>query len=322
MKIAGNNFAVIGGAGFIGSYICEELCRRDAGKILVIDNFSRGKLSNLKFITKSKFNLTIERSNILDKMILPLLFERYNIQGVFHLAASWLNECYNKPMDCVYNNIIGTFNVLDACREMGVERLVFSSSASVYGDQPTDAPIKEDAPYLNKNLYGTTKIAGEHLLQSFHYQFGLSCCALRYMNVYGPRMDTLGAYVGLIPKVLNNIDNKEPVVIAGDGEQMFDFIYVTDVAAANILMMGYDGAFDFMNVGSGIGNTVNYVVDRLVELYGKSADIVYDKSLMKSTAVTRRIGSTEKAESLGFKPQVPLHEGLRRVIEWHREKKK
>ena len=321
MKIARNNFAVIGGAGFIGSHICEELYQRHAGKVVVIDNFSRGKFQNLK-LEKARIDstLVIERGDINDLTFLKLVLERYDIKGVFHLAASWLNECYDNPRRCLHNNVIGTFNVLEACKEMEVERLVFSSSASVYGDQPTEKPIKEDAPYLNKNLYGATKIAGEHLLRTFYYQYNLSCCALRYMNVYGPRMDMLGAYVGLIPKALKNIDNNKPIVIAGDGTQVFDFIYVTDVARANILMMGYDN-FDFVNVGSGVGHTVNEVVNVLVELYGKSTDIIYDKSLMKPGAVTRRIGSIEKAFLYGFNSDVSLIEGLRRTIEWHRETK-
>ena len=329
MKITGNNFAVIGGAGFIGSYICEELCKRHAKKIVVVDNFSRGKLSNLKF-ERGDTTFIIERGDILDKLMLSLLFERHEIKGVFHLAASWLNECYENPRKCIENNIIGTFNVLEACKDFGIERLVFSSSASVYGDQIKLGPIQEDAPYLNKNLYGATKIAGEHLLQSFHHQYGLSCVALRYMNVYGPRMDTLGTYVGLIPKVLNNIDNREPVVIAGNGEQLFDFVYVTDVVEANILMMGWDyfrdylkdyDTFYFVNVGSGVGHSVNFIVDTLVDIYGEPADIVHDESLVKPGAVTRRIGSTEKAEALGFKAQVLILEGLKRVVKWHREKK-
>lgn len=321
MKIVGNNFAVIGGAGFIGSHICEELHKKGARKILVVDNFSRGKLSNLrskKVGMESSF--IVVRGDILDQLTLSLLFEHHNIKGVFHLAASWLNECYDNPRKCTNNNIIGTFNILEACKEMGVERLVFSSSASVYGDQLMPGPIKEDAPYMNQNLYGATKIAGEHLLQAYHYQYGLSCVSLRYMNVYGPRMDTLGAYVGLIPKVLNNIDNKEPVVIVGDGEQVFDFVYVADVADANILLMEYD-TFAPVNIGSGKGNTVNEVVNILVELYGKPVDIVYDKSLVRPGAVTKRIGSTRRANILGFAAKVSLHEGLRRTIEWHREKK-
>ena len=334
MKIQGNNFAVIGGAGFIGGHLCELLVERGANKVVVFDNFVRGKKENLVSVLDK---VTIITHDITDDYFnLKHGFDYYNIDGVFHLAASWLDECHHNPGLGLEVNVNGFFRVLEACKDSNIKRLVFSSSASVYGDQPDSLNIAEDAPYLNKNFYGATKIAGEHLFRAYHFQHGLQGACLRYMNVYGPRMDTKGEYVGLIPRVLENMKNGEPIIVAGDGEQEFDFVYVTDVARANILAMKADPdqpfsyfprmydpnykSFGYFNVGTGIGTSINYVVSRLIALAGDkdvSYNIQYDPSLVKPGAVTRRVGNPHRADiKLGFKSEVYLEEGLRRTVEW------
>lgn len=321
MKIAGNNFAVIGGAGFIGSHICEQLVEMGANKIVVIDNLERGKGENLSNI-KDKYNFVLADIWLYDAVRHYL--NKYQIDGVFHLAASWLDECYHNPRKGLAVNVEGMFNVLEACREVdSVERLIFSSSASVYGDQPTMHLIEETAPYLNKNFYGATKIAGEHLFRSYYFQHGLKGVCLRYMNVYGPRMDSKGEYVGLIPKVLDCLKNQKTITVAGDGNQIFDFVYVKDVVKANIKAMEDDRAeFGYFNVGTGKGTSINQIVEKLIQLYDGNLmpDIFYDKSLIKPGAVTSRIGSTNKAwVELGFHADMPLLEGLRRTVEWWKQ---
>jgi UDP-glucose 4-epimerase len=212
--------------------------------------------------------------------------------------------------------VMGSWNVIEACRDLGVKRVVYSSSASVYGNAFV-TPMTEEHPFNNRTTYGATKIAIEQMFRAIYEQHKLPYVSYRYMNIYGPRMDYHGTYVSVIMKVLDRIFEGEAPVIFGDGTQMYDFIYVTDVAEANILGMKAECADEAFNIGMGIGTTINELVQMLIELTG--SDLKPEYHPQAQSFVTYRIGSTEKAEKLlGFKARTPLMEGLRQVVAWRK----
>ncbi|OPY93262.1 MAG: dTDP-glucose 4,6-dehydratase [Syntrophaceae bacterium PtaU1.Bin231] len=213
-------------------------------------------------------------------------------------------------------NIRGTFNVLEACVANGVKRIVYSSSASVYGDA-LEEPMTEDHPYNNWTFYGATKIAGEHMFKSFHRRYGLEGVGLRYMNVYGPRQDYKGTYIAVMMKILDNIDQGLPPVVFGDGSQAYDFIYVGDVGKANVCALKSDMPFGFYNVGRGIKTSIRELAELLLRITGSTLPIRYEPA--GQTFVTNRVGDALAAErDLGFRWTVDLEEGFRRLIEWRR----
>ena len=186
---------------------------------------------------------------------------------MFQLASLWLGECVNDPRSAWEVNTLGTWNVVEACREAGVKRIVYSSSASVYGNAVV-TPMTEDHPFNNRTTYGATKIANEQMLRAIYEQHKLPYIGMRYMNIYGPRMDYEGTYVSVIMKVLDRIFAGERPVVFGDGSQIYDFIHVADVARANILGMQADCADENFNIGMGLGTSINELVQLLLELTG------------------------------------------------------
>ena len=302
-----------GGAGFIGSHIVEELLREDVGEIVIYDNLTRGSRENLEVALQDSrvrvFEGDIMHTDVLNAALM-------GIDYVFHLAALWLLHCYEYPRAAFQVNIEGTFNVLEACVRHQVKKLVYSSSASVYGDAVT-IPMTEEHPYNNRNFYGATKIAGEHMCRAFHDRYGLDYVGLRYMNVYGARQDCLGAYTAVMMKMLDNIDQGKPLVLYGDGSQTYDFVYVTDVARFNVCALRAQTTDNFYNVGCGIGTSIKELADLLLEITGSNVGIQFEPA--GQTFVTQRIGSTERAQSeLGFGAKVTLADGLQRVIQWRR----
>ena len=237
------------------------------------------------------------------------------VDGVFHFAALWLLQCHDFPGSAFDVNVRGTFNVMEGCRKTGVKRLVYSSSASVYGDALTE-PMTEDHPFNNKNFYGATKICGEAMLRSFHHRYGLEYVGLRYMNVYGPRQDYQGAYIAVIMKMLDAIDRGESPTILGDGSEAFDFVAVEDCAKANVCAMKADTMDDFYNVGTGIRTSLKELAEILIELTNTTKPINY-KSRSQATLVRNRIGCPKKAtKEIGYSANVELRQGLQRLIEW------
>lgn len=316
MQIKRSKIAVIGGAGFVGSYLTEQLTQEKVSQIIVFDNFYRGSRGNLEKAIEDTRVVVIEGD------ITDLKQVRKTLEGcdfVFHLAAAWLLECIEKPRLAVNVNIMGTYNIIEVCRDLGVKKVIFSSSASVYGDA-LQVPMTEDHPYNNRTLYGTTKIAGEHLFRAFYQMYTLNYVGLRYMNVYGPRQDYKGAYVAVIMKILDRIEQNLSPIIYGDGSQCYDFVYVEDVARANICALKADVTDDFFNVGTGKGTSIKELTDLLLELTGSSLKPQYEPQ--GQTFVTYRIGSTEKAkEKLNFEAKAQLKEGLKNLIEWRKKHK-
>ena len=313
MDLRGKRLIVIGGAGLIGSHIVDELTREDVGEIVVYDNFARGTAENLQDALKDpRVKIYEVGGDICQTDILNAALK--GADGVFHLAALWLLQCQDFPRSAFDVNIAGTFNVLEACVANGIERLVYSSSASVYGDA-VEEPMTEDHPFNNTNFYGATKIAGEAMVRALHHRYGLSYVGLRYMNVYGPRQDYFGAYIAVIMRFLDRIDQGEPPILHGDGSQAYDFVYVGDCARANICAMQAETVDRFYNVGTGVRTTVKELAELILRLSGSNLPIRYEPA--DRVFVKNRIGCPKQAAAeLGFTATVPLDEGLRALIEW------
>jgi UDP-glucose 4-epimerase len=314
MDLVGKKVVVIGGAGLIGSHIVDCLLQEELEEIVVYDNFVRGSRENLAEALKDpRVRIYEAGGDILQRDILETALR--GADGVFHLAALWLLQCHEFPQTAFDVNIRGTFNVIDACVTQGVKRLVYSSSASVYGDA-VEEPMTESHPFNNKNFYGATKIAGEAMLRSFHHRYGLNYVGLRYMNVYGPRQDYRGAYIAVVMKMLDAIDRGDGPTIIGDGSEAFDFVAVEDCGNANICAMRSDVTDGFYNVGTGKRTTLKQLAEMLLKLTDTDVPIRYAPA-SQATFVRNRIGCPQKAcEEIGFVSRVDLEEGLRKLIEW------
>lgn len=317
MDLHGKNILVIGGAGFIGSHLVNQLLEEDVRSVVVYDNFTRGTRDNLSAslpdprLSVFEAGGDITQTDILNEAVA-------GVDAVFHLAALWLLQCHEYPRAAFDVNIGGTFNVLEACQTNGIEKLVYSSSASVYGDA-LETPMTEDHPFNNRTFYGATKVAGEQMCRAYNERYGLDYAGLRYMNVYGPRQDYKGAYISVIMKMLDRIDQGLPPIVYGDGLQSYDFIHVSDVAHANLCAMKSDATDRFYNVGRGISTTIRELCEQLLELKG-ATDLGIEFKPEGQSFVTQRVGCPRAArEEIGFEAQIGLEEGLRSLIEWREQ---
>jgi len=308
---------VIGGAGFIGSFVVAELLKEDIREVLIYDNFARGKVENLRESLKDPRCIIYPLGgDIRDTDILDTAMK--DIDYVFHLAAMWLLHCKDFPRTAFDVNIQGTFNVLEACVNNKIKKLIYSSSASVYGDA-VEIPMTESHPFNNKNFYGATKIAGEAMCTAYNDRYGLEIIGLRYMNVYGPGQDQHAAYTNVIPIMLNKIDLNEAPSINGDGSQAYDFVYVEDVARANISALLSDIKIGFYNVGTEVQTSVKQLCELILAIKRADLKITYNPYSADDARqfVQNRIGSGKKAEKeLGFRYKYSLREGLEKLIEW------
>ena len=320
MNLQDKTFLVIGGAGFIGSHVVDLLTREDVREVRVFDNFSRGRQENLaEALRDPRVKIFDLGGDILHRDILDTAMK--GVDGVFHLAALWLLHCQDYPRSAFEVNIGGTFNVLEAMLRNGVRRLVSSSSASVYGDA-VEEPMTEDHIYNNTNFYGATKIAGEHLCRSLHHRYKnttqrFDYVGMRYMNVYGPRQDYRGAYIAVIMKILDRLDNGLSPQIYGDGTQAYDFVYVEDCARANVLAMKADATDRFYNVGTGLKTTIAELVELILEVTNSRVKPEFHPG--GTTFVKNRVGCPERAaKEIGFTADTPLREGIEWLVDWRR----
>jgi UDP-glucose 4-epimerase len=313
MDLTGKRIVVIGGAGLIGSHTVDALLQEDVGSVVVYDNFVRGRAENLASAFRDPRVSTFEAGGDIGQSdILRAALD--GADGVFHFAALWLLQCHDYPRAAFDVNVRGSFNVFEACIDAAVQRLVFSSSASVYGDA-VEEPMTEDHPHNNRTFYGATKIAGEAMVRALHERYGLPYVGLRYMNVYGPRQDYKGAYIAVIMKMLDAIDRGEPLVVYGDGSQAYDFVFVGDCAAANVQAMKADVVDRFYNVGTGQRTSVKELADLVIEVTGSTADIRYEPAGL--TFVKNRIGDPSRAaDEIGFTARVELADGIRELVAW------
>lgn len=317
MKLTDSKVLVIGGAGFIGGFLVAELLKSGVKEVIIYDNFTRGKHDNIANSLKDTrckiypFGGDIREVDILDSAM-------QGIDYVFHLAAMWLLHCKDYPRTAFEVNIGGTFNVLEACVKHKVKKLVYSSSASVYGDA-VEMPMTENHPFNNTNFYGSTKIAGEAMCTAFHHRYGLEVVGLRYMNVYGPGQDQHAVYSGVVPIMLNKIAANEAPTINGDGSQAYDFIYVEDVARANVAAVESDVKIGYYNVGTELQTSIRELCDTILRLKNSDLKVNYLPYAADDARqfVQNRIGSRQKAErELQFLYHFSLEQGLQKLIDW------
>jgi UDP-glucose 4-epimerase len=317
MSLKNSKVLVIGGAGFIGSFVVAELLKEDIAEVIVYDNFARGKKSYLKNqLMDPRCSIFPIGGDIRDLDILDAAVKGKDY--VICLAAMWLLHCKDYPRTAFEVNIAGTFNVLEACVKHNIKKLVWSSSASVYGDA-VELPMTELHPFNNKNFYGASKIAGEAMCTAFNERYGLSIIGLRYMNVYGPHQDQTAAYTGVVPIMLNKIEANESPVINGDGSQAYDFIFVEDVARCNVQALKSDRQFGMYNVGTEVQTSIKELCDLILELKRSDLKVIFKpySSDDARSLVQNRIGSRLKAEKeLGFIFKYNLREGLMKLIDW------
>ena len=320
-KLENSRVLILGASGFIGGFLVKELLKEPVKEIILYDNFTRGKIENIEESLKDPrcnifpYGGDIRECDVLDKAM-------EGVDYVFHLAAMWLLHCKDFPRTAFEVNIAGTFNILEACVKHKVKKLIYSSSASVYGDA-AEVPMKEDHPFNNKNFYGATKIAGEAMCTAYNDRYGLEIVGLRYMNVYGPGQDQYAAYSGVVPIVLNKIDKNESPTVNGDGSQAYDFIYVEDVARSNINAAKSDIKLGYYNVGTEVQTTIKELCNTILKLKNSELKInykPYDADDARQL-VQNRIGSRQKAEKeLGFKYRYSLEDGLKNLIKWRKQK--
>ena len=320
MNLENAKILVIGGAGFIGSFVVSELLKTDVAEVVIYDNFARGKASNVANSLKDpRCRLYPNGGDVRDVDLLNDAMR--GMDGVIHLAAMWLLHCKDFPRTAFHVNIEGTFNVLEACVQNNIKRLVYSSSASVYGDA-VEVPMTEEHSFNNRNFYGATKIAGEAMCRAYHDRYGLSYVGLRYMNVYGPHQDQTAAYTGVIPIMLNKIDANEPPTINGDGSQAYDFIDVEDVGRCNVLALQSEATDEFFNVGTGIQTSIRELCNTILDLRQSNLEVTYNPYSADDARrmVQNRIGCPKKAQQdLGFTYQYDLRTGLQRLIDWRNQ---
>jgi UDP-glucose 4-epimerase len=304
---------ITGGAGLIGSHITDLLVKEQPKEIIILDNFVRGRRENLAAAAKA-FPLTIVEGDITDRALLARTFAGVDI--VFHQAAIRITQCAEEPRLALEVLVDGTFNVLEAAVQAGVSKVVAASSASVLGMADHFPTTENHHPYNNRTLYGAAKAFNEGLLRSFSEMSGLKYVALRYFNVYGPRMDVYGVYTEVFIRWMEKIAAGQAPLIFGDGAQTMDFVHVHDIARANLLAAQSDVTDQVFNVASGTETSLKEVAAKLLTIMGSDLQPVHAAE-RKVNPVPRRLADTRKAKDrLGFEAEVGLDEGLRTLVDW------
>lgn len=313
----GSRFLITGGAGLIGSHIADLLVQEkrnfNCREIVVFDNFVRGRHENLEWAVANG-PVTIIEGDIRDGERLVRAME--GIDVVFHQAAIRITQCAEEPRLALEVMADGTFNVLEAAVMTGVKKVVAASSASIYGLAETFPTGEGHHPYNNRTLYGAAKAFNEGLLRSFREMYGLGYVGLRYFNVYGPRMDVYGVYTEVLIRWMERIASGLPPLILGDGLQTMDFVYVEDVARANILAAQSDATDLVLNIASGVETSLNELARTLLDVMGSRMSPEYGPE-RRVNPVSRRLADISRAkEILGYEPRVNLRDGLAQLVEW------
>jgi UDP-glucose 4-epimerase len=311
-QISGARFLITGGAGFVGSTIADQLIAAGASEVRIIDNFVRGTWSNVKSALASG-KVKVTEGDIRDADLVDRLTD--GVDYVFHQAALRITRCAEAPREATEVLMTGTLNVLESAVRHKVKKIVAASSASVYGE-PSYLPIDEAHPFNNRTMYGAGKVANEQMYRAYYTTSGLPYVALRYFNVYGPRMDLTGVYTEVLIRWLDAIEAGKPPLIFGDGEQSMDFVFINDVARANILSLQSDVTDEVFNVGTGVQTNLNQLCGALLKISGSSLKPEYREARAVAN-VTRRRAAIERAEKmLGFRATISLEDGLRQLTEW------
>jgi len=309
---------ITGGAGLIGSHIVDQLVEQGVREVVVFDNFVRGRRENLTWALE-RGPLTIVEGDIRDRKLLAEAMQ--GIDVLFHQAALRITQCAEEPRLALEVLVDGTFNVLEAAVQAGVRKVVAASTASVYGLAEEFPTPENHHPYNNRTLYGAAKIFNEGLFRSFYEMYGLDYVALRYFNVYGPRMDTYGAYTEVLIRWMERIAAGQPPLIFGDGTQTMDFVYAEDIARANILAAQAHVTDEVFNIACGTETSLNDLAYTLLRVMGSDLEVEYGPE-RKVNPVPRRLADTHKAaQMLGFRAETCLEEGLRRLVAWWQEER-
>lgn len=313
MNIRGNSFLITGGAGLMGSHITDRLLAGGAARIVLLDNFVRGSMHNIESQLHDP-RVQLVKGDIRDRGLLMDLAS--GMDGIFHMAAIRITACADNPREAMEVMLMGTHNVLEAAVTRKVGRLLYASSASIYGLADTFPTGENHHPYNNRTYYGAAKVAGEGMLRSFAEMYGLPYVAMRYFNVYGPRMDIDGKYTEVLVRWLDRIEAGQTPLIFGDGSQTMDMINIDDVTDANILAMEATVTDEVFNVASGTETSLLELLQILLRVTGSplKPEFMPERTV---NPVPRRLADTSKAaQLLGFRAQVDVEEGLRRLIAW------
>jgi len=314
MRIDGSSVLVTGGCGLIGSATIDLLLRdHSPARIVVLDNLSRGTLANIAQALNDP-RVSLVHGDIRDAALVRAAVA--GIDAVIHMAALRITACAADPRNALEVMCDGSFNVIEAARVAGVQKVVAASSASVYGMANTFPTREDHHPYNNQTWYGATKVMLEGLLRSYHAMFGLPYVALRYFNVYGPRMDMHGKYTEVLIRWMDRIAAGEPPLILGDGRQTMDFVYIDDVARANVLALASDVSDEVFNVASGTETSLQELASALLRVMDSQLRPVYGPERAVNP-VSRRLADIRKAEELlGFNARIGVHEGLEGLVKW------
>jgi UDP-glucose 4-epimerase len=309
---------ITGGAGLVGSHIADLLVKEGVSEIIVLDNFTRGCHDNLTW-TQANGPLVVVEGDIRDRKLLGDIMQGVDI--VFHQAAIRITQCAEEPRLALEVLADGTFNVLEAAVTAGVKKVVAASSASIYGMAENFPTTESDHPYNNRTIYGAAKTFNEGLCRSFYEMYGLNYVGLRYFNVYGPRMDIYGVYTEVLIRWMERIIAGQPPLIFGNGEQTMDFVYIEDIARANILAAKAEITDQVFNIASGVETSLNDLAHSLLKVMGSDLKPEY-RPERKVNPVQRRLADVNKAKQLlNFESQVSLEEGLSRLVAWwHKQK--
>jgi UDP-glucose 4-epimerase len=306
---------ITGGLGLVGSHIADRLVAQGAGEVVVLDDLSRGRQANIAAAAASG-NVRVVEGDIRDQALVGRLSE--DVDVVFHQAALRITRCADEPRLALDVLVDGTANVLDAAVKAGVRKVVAASSASVYGMAERFPTPEDHHPFANDTLYGAAKAFNEGLLRSYHAMYGLDYVALRYFNVYGPRMDIHGVYTEVLVRWMERIASGRPPLILGEGGQTMDFVHVADVARANVLAAAADVSDEVFNIGTGTETSLTELALTLLDVMGADLPVEYGPERSVNQVARRLADTTRARERLGFEAEVGLEEGLRSLVEWWR----
>jgi UDP-glucose 4-epimerase len=307
---------VTGGAGTIGSTIVDQLVAGGAGEVVVLDNFVRGRRENLAGAVSSG-NVRVVDGDIRDRRLVAALMSKTDL--VFHQAAIRITQCAAEPRLALEVLVDGTYEIVEAAAEAGVRKVVAASSASVYGLAEQFPTTERHHPYANDTLYGAAKTFNEGLLRSFHATHGLDYVALRYFNVYGPRMDIHGLYTEVLIRWMERIEAGQPPLILGDGTQTMDFVYTDDIARANLLAAANDVTDEVFNIGSGTETSLIELAEMLARVMGSDLAPEFGPPRQVNPVPRRLADVTRASQRLGWKAEISLETGLERLVSWWRE---
>lgn len=314
-ELRGARVLVTGGAGLVGSTIVDRLAVRGVAEVVILDDFTRGTHQNLAR-ARSLVPLTVVEGDIRDEVLVDRVSR--GIDVVFHQAAIRITQCAQDPRLAIEVLVNGSYNVFDAAARAGVKRVVAASSASVYGQAEVLPTAEDHHPWANDTVYGAAKAFDEGLLRSLHRTTGLNYVALRYFNVYGPRMDIHGVYTEVLVRWMERIDAGRPPVIHGDGTQTMDFVHVRDVAEANVMAAEAGVTDTVFNVGTGRSTSLRELAEALTAVMGSNLEPAFTEARALVNVQSRQADITRAAEALGFRASISLEDGLADLVEWWR----